>query len=111
MPVWRTTTMCSSDSQTVAHHGVDGGLHRRGLAFAPGAVDGDQHLRVRDLHSLLDRLGRESAEHDVVGGADPRASEHRDDDLGNHRQVNPDDVALADAQRLERVREPLHLAV
>ena len=47
----------------------------------------------------------------LCGRADPRAREHRDDDLGNHRQVDPDDVALADAQLLERVREPLHLAV
>ena len=95
----------------VADHGVDGGLDRRGLALAPSAVDGDQHLGVRDLHPLLDRLGREPAEDDVVRGADPRAREHRDDDLGDHRQVDPDDVALADAELLERVREPLHVAV
>ena len=110
MPVWRTTTMCSSDSRSPIVC-VDRRLDRRGLAFAPSAVDGDQHLRVRDLHPLPDRLGREPAEHDVVRGADPRAREHRDDDLGDHRQVDPDDVALADAERLEGVREPLHVAV
>ena len=102
--------MCSSDVE-VAHHGVDGGLDGRGLALAPPAVGGDQRLGVGDLHPLPDRLGREPAEHDVVRRADPRAREHRDDDLGDHRQVDPDDVALADAQVLERVREPLHVAV
>ena len=37
---------------------------------------------------------REAAEHDVVRRADARAREHRHDDLGDHRQVDPDDVAL-----------------
>jgi hypothetical protein len=95
----------------VAHHRIDSRLDGRGLALAPRAVDGDQRLGLRDLHALLDRFGREPAEHDVVRGTDARAGEHRDDDLGDHRQEDPDDVALADAQVLERVREPLHLEV
>jgi hypothetical protein len=95
----------------VAHRGVDAGLDGRGLALAPPAVDGDQRPGARDLHALLDRLGREPAEHDVVRRADPRAREHRDDDLGDHRQIDPDYVSLADAQLLERIREPLHVAV
>ena len=33
------------------------------------------------------------------------------DQLGNHRQVDADHVALADPAVLERVREPLHVAV
>ena len=35
--------------------------------------------------------------------------EHRDDGLGHHRHVDPDDVALADAEVLEHVREALRL--
>src|SRR4051794_26019319 len=42
--------------------------------------------------------------------ADPRAREHRDDDLGDHRQGDPDDGAPADAAAFERVREPLDIA-
>ena len=44
------------------------------------------------------QLGRgEPAEHDRVDGADPRAGQHRDDRLGDHRHVDDDAVALADA--------------
>ena len=81
------------------------------LPLRRAAVGGDQRLGAGDLHALPDRLGREPAEHDVVRCADPRAREHRDDHLGDHRQEDPDDVALADAQVLERVREPLHVEV
>jgi hypothetical protein len=110
MPVWRTTTMCSSESRSPIAASTPA-LMGAVLALAPPAVDGDQHLGARDLHALLDRLGREPAEHDVVRRADPRAREHRDDHLGDHRQIDPDDVSLADAQLLERIREPLHVAV
>jgi hypothetical protein len=106
MPVWRTTTIvCSELSSPIC------GLDRRRLALTPGAVDGDQRLRLGELHPLADRLGREAAEDDVVRRSDPRAGQHRDDDLGNHRQVDPDHVALADAEILERVGEALDVAV
>ena len=85
-------------------------LDRAGLALAGGTVDGDQRLRLGELHPLADGLGREPAEHDVVRGADARAGEHRDDDLGDHRQVDPDDVALTDPEVLQRVGEPLHVS-
>ena len=68
-------------------------------------------LASRELHPLLDRVGREAAEDDVVRRADPRAGQHRHDDLGDHRQVDPDDVALLDAQVLQRVGELLDVAV
>jgi len=91
----------------VAHHPVDVVLHGGGLALTACAVDGDQHQRVRELHPLAHGLGREAAEDDVVRRADPCAGEHRDNDLGDHRQVDPDDVALGDAEVLQRVGEPL----
>jgi hypothetical protein len=53
-------------------------------------------------------IGAVLPEHDVVRGADPRAREHRDEHLRDHREIDPDDVALADPVVLERVREPLH---
>ncbi len=76
---------------------VDGPLRLGDLALAPRAVGGDQRLRLAHLHPLFDGLRREAAEDDVVRRADARAGEHRDDDLGDHRQVDPDDVALLDA--------------
>ena len=41
--------------------------------------------------------------------ADPRAGEHRDNDLGNHRQVDPDHIALRHAEVLQRAGEALDL--
>src|SRR2546421_4845413 len=56
-------------------------------------------------------LRREAAEDHGVRGADPGAREHRDGDLGDHRHVYGDAVALADPVALERRRETLDLAV
>ncbi len=91
----------------VAHDDVDGLLDRGDRALARGTVDGDQRLRLGELHPLADGLGREAAEDDVVRRTDARTGEHRDDDLRDHRQVDPDDVALLDAEVGERVGEAL----
>ena len=45
------------------------------------------------------------------GGADASAGEHGDRQLGDHRHVDGDAVALRDAEPLEDVGEPLHVAV
>lgn len=95
----------------VLHHLVDLVLDRCRLALAPRAVDGDQRLALGELHPLAHRPRGESAEHHVVYRADPRAGQHGDDDLGDHRQVDPDHVALLDAEVLQRVGELLHVAV
>ena len=99
------------DRRQILHHLVDALLDRGALALAARAVGRHERLGLRDLHALLDRLGAEAAEHDVVDRADARARQHRHDDLGDHRQVYPDDVAGADAPGLERVGEALHLRV
>jgi hypothetical protein len=99
------------DRLHVAHDLVDLLLDSGGLALAARAVDGDQRLGLGELHPLLDRLGREAAEDDVVDGADPRAGEHRHDDLGDHREEDADDVLRADPAVLERVGRLLDLAV
>ncbi len=88
-----------------AHHLIDAVLDRRDLALARGAVDGDQDLRLGELHPLAHGLGGEATEHDVVRRADARAGEHRDDHLGDHRQVDADDVAFLDALVLQRAGE------
>ena len=95
----------------VAHLLVDLRLDRRRLALAPRAVDGDQRLGLGELHPLPDRARREAAEDDVVRRADARAGQHRHDDLGDHRQEDPDHVALLDAAVLQRVGEALDVAV
>ena len=80
------------------------------LPLRRGLVDGDQRLGLGELHALLDRVGREAAEDDVVGRADARAREHRHRHLGDHRQEDPDHVAGLDAALLEHVGEPLDVA-
>jgi hypothetical protein len=97
------------ERRQVAHHLVDAVLDRGCLALSRGPVDGYQRLRLRELHPLAHGLRREASEDDVVRGADARAREHRDGDLGDHRQVDPDDVALTDAEVLESVGEALDL--
>jgi hypothetical protein len=56
-------------------------------------------------------LSIDSSVASVVRRPDACARKHRDDRLGNHRQEDPHDVALADAARLERVGETLDIAV
>ena len=93
----------------ILDRGVERLLHRRRLAAPQRRVGGDQRLGARDLHPLDDRAGGEAAEDDVVDRADPRAGEHRHGRLGHHRHEDADDVALADAERLQPVREALDL--
>ena len=92
-----------------AHHLIDAILHRRGLALARSAVDGDQQLCLRELHALAHGLGGEAPEDHVVRRADARAREHRDDHLGDHRQVDANHVALGYPLCLQRARQTLHL--
>ena len=82
---------------------VDGGLERGRLAAPVAAVGGDDQLGVGVLDAGGERVRGEAAEDDRVRGADPGAGQHRDDGLGDHRQVDGDPVALADAQLGQRV--------
>ena len=86
---------------------IDGRLERHHRPLAHRAVGGYQRLRAGEAELLAHRLCREAVEHDVVRRANSRAGQHRDRDLRNHRQVDANDVALADAPRLEYVGEPL----
>ena len=90
---------------------VHGRLERVGRAFAVAAVGSDDELRPHVVDAVSQRLGGEPAEHDGVGRADARAGEHRDGELGNHRHVEGDPIALLHTETLEHVREPAHLAV
>jgi hypothetical protein len=77
-----------------------------GLEAAAGGDDG-LGLCVGDADGELPR--REASKDDAVDGADPAASEHRDQGLGNHGHVNDHPVPLADAEGGEAVGEARHL--
>ena len=70
------------------------------MATQPAVVD-----------AIGDGGGGESAEDDGVDGADARAGEQRDGQLGRHAHVDGDAIALLDAERLEGVGELLHFGV
>ena len=90
---------------------VDGRLERRGRPTPVAAVGGDDELALRVVDPRVERLGREPAEDHGVRRPDPGAGQHRHGGLGDHRQVDRDAVALADAEVLQRVRRLLHLLV
>ena len=98
------------DRLTAAHAQtfVNDGLERQLLAAAHLVVGRDHGHRTGVDDALLQRLGREPAEHHAVGRADTRASLHRNHAFERHRHVDQHPVALADTVGLERVRELAH---
>ncbi len=88
---------------------VDGGLQREDPPLAVAAVGGDDELRLGVVDARREAVGAEAAEDDRVDGADARDREHRDDGLGDHRQVDGDAVSGAHAEALEHVRGALDL--
>jgi hypothetical protein len=88
---------------------VHGGLEREDLALAPAAVGRDHHAGRRVVDACAEALRAEAAEDDGVHGADARDGEHRDDGLGDHRQVDRDPVARDHAEVLQGVRGALDL--
>ena len=80
-------------------------LDGRGLGAAMALVRADEDLGAAVVDAGLEGLGAEAAEHHHVDGADARAGEHDDRQLGDHRQVEGDAVTLLDAVLLEDVGE------
>ena len=80
-------------------------------AAAQALIGGDDELRLAVGDAAGQRIRREAAEHHGVDGADPRAGEHGVSRLGDHRQIDGDAVAFADAHRFEHVGKDVHLAV
>ena len=93
----------------LAHRSVDIGFQRRGCTPPITSVGSDDDVRLGVVDSIDDRVGREATEDDRVGRADPRAGQHGDGQLGDHRHVDGDAVALLDPEALQGVREPAHL--
>ena len=105
-----TTTTCSIDGHLLERL-VGIPLERNDRAATIAAVGGDEHLALRIVDAIAQRLGREAAEHHRVNRADARAGEHRDRDFGNERHVDRDAVAALHAELLEDVRELLDFDV
>ena len=105
----RTTTQCSTEGVS-RHRLVHHALERNDLSPAIAAVGGDDHSGLRVVDAVAYRLRREPAEDDRVDRADPGAREHRDDRLGQHRQIDRHPIALLHAESLERVGAATHLA-
>ena len=73
-------------------------LHGHDLAAAVLPVGGDQNLRAGVFHPELQRLRRESAEHERVNCADARARKRENNGFGNNRQVDYYTVAFTHAE-------------
>ena len=91
-------------------HALDGPVHGLlegdALAAAQALVGGHHHAAAGVHDPVAQRLRAEPAEDDGVHGADPRAGQHRVDELGHHAHVDADPVAAADAVGEEHVRHP-----
>jgi len=97
------------DARTRRHRLVGRLLHLHDLAAPIEAVGGDQHPGLAVLEPRGDGLGPEAREARRVDRADAHDGERGDGGLGRHRQEDADAVAGADAERLQRVGEPIDL--
>ena len=89
---------------------LEGGVDHRLVVDGAGRLDATRRGDDGGGAGVVDARGefvrREAAEHHRVHGAQPRTRQHRDDGLGNHRHVDHDAVALADAEPAQRAGEP-----
>jgi hypothetical protein len=93
------------------HGFVDGCLELDFVAAAIARVLGEDGDAAGISNAVGDGVGGEPAEDDGVDGADARAGEQRDGQLGRHAHVDGDAIAFLDAERLERVSEALDFSV
>ncbi len=110
-PVTRCTTTTAVTDGVDATASSTAGLSMAGTPRRkpPSAVT--TTLAGRVVHTVDDRVRREATEDARVGRADPRAGEHGDRQLGDHRHVDADPVAALDAEGAQHVGEPAHLVV
>ncbi|EON25613.1 acetyl-CoA synthetase [Nocardioides sp. CF8] len=87
----------------LGHGLVHGRLQRARCTAAVAAVGGEDDLRPAVDHARGERVGGEAAEDHGVRGTEAGAGQHRDHDLGDHRHVDRDPVALLHAELGERV--------
>ena len=99
------------DCGTSGHRLVNRPLELDQVAAAVARVLGEDGNAAGVGDAVGDGVGGESAEDDGVDGADTRAGEQRDGQLGRHAHVDGDAVALLNAEGLEGVGEALDIGV
>ena len=99
------------DRRRLLHRVIGLRLQSDLLAAAPEVVARDDELRLAVVEPLGERRRAETREDDRVDGADLGAREHGDRKLDEHRHVEADPVALADAQASHSVGELVDLAI
>ena len=97
VPAHRFARVAQNDnvpqSRHQGHGVVDHVLERHVLAATPGSVCGQHGDCAAVVKSRGDRLGAESGIERQDNATDLDDGEHRRDGLGNHRQIDPDDIA------------------
>ena len=80
----------------------DGEIEQRLIFHDPARLDaarrGENELRLGVVDAGRELVGGKAAKNHRMHRADPRAREHRDDGFGDHRHVDDDAVAFADAE-------------
>ena len=81
---------------------ADREIEQRLVFHDPARLDaagrGENELRLGVVDAGRQLVGGKAAKNHRMHRADPRAREHRDDGFGDHRHVDDDAVALADAE-------------
>ncbi len=90
---------------------IDQMLVGHGLAAAHAGVGGDHDLGLGIVDTYRQVVGGKSTEHHRVNGPDPGAGQDGEQGFGDHRHVDDDPIALADAQRLQHGGETVHFAI
>ena len=85
-------------SRALGQRFVHRGLQLHFLASPVAAVGGNDHRRPQVLNARLQRLRRESAEHHAMRDPQPRACQHGDGQLRDHRHVDDGAVARLDSR-------------
>ena len=91
--------------------GIDIVFEGDGFATAPAAVGGDDEFGAGVFEPVGDGVGGKPAKDDRMHGADAGAGEHGNGGLGNHRHVDEDAVARANAAGGEGIGELADFAV
>ena len=91
--------------------GVDVAFERHAATAAHAFIGGDRHAARRIFNTPGERIGRETAEHNRVNGADARACEHCEGGFRNHRQINRHAIAFAHAMIAQHIGEATNLLV
>ncbi len=90
---------------------IDSLFEWQGFAAPPTGIRRDLELGLRIVIAVGDGFRRETGEDHGMNRANSCASEHRDDELRDHRHVNRNDIPLLDAERLQAIGELTNFAM